>query len=386
MKQLLLLTIGLFIFAGCSSTENFGEPLTEGEPTPIPTAIVPSRPVYEIQRGDVVDERTFFGRVTPIISQSLHFVHDGRVIATHYDRGDVVQEGDLIAELDTSALEEALSTAQSDLEIAETLLQNVESQVVFETQRAQLTIDLAQLSLDYALSQASDPLTAEQAFEISSLEIEHDLAQLALDEVTAVLDPQLQVDVTRAQQRIDDIQEEIEQMFLYAPMDGTVTSFQVDVGDVVSAFNTVGLISDDNNLEVRDTLGIQTLEELVEGMPVRIALSNVPDDSVNGTLLLLPAPYGSGDDEFVHIRFDIEEEEDAYASGDRVSITIVVNERSDALWLPPAAIRDFNGRNFVVIEENGAQRRVDVEVGIEGGGRVEIVAGVVEEGQTVIGQ
>jgi membrane fusion protein, macrolide-specific efflux system len=385
VKYFLLLLTVLILLAGCSPQESFGEPITEGEPTPIPTAVVPSRPVYTVERGDVIDARSFFGRVSPIVSEPLRFTFEGRVIAVHYNRGDLVQESDVIAELDTAVLEQALSIAQSDLEIAQSLLDNVQNQVEFETQRAQLSLNLAQLSLDYTTSQADTPPTEAQAFEISRLEIERDLAQLALDEVNSVIDPQLQVDVTRAEERIDEILGQIEQMYLVAPMDGTITSLQVDIGDIVSAFDAIGLVSDETNLEVRDTLATEVVEELVEGMPAQLTVANRPSEPVPGTILILPAPFGTGDDEFVHVRFDDPSQATDFVVGDRVAINVVVNESLGALWLPLAAIREFNGRNFVVVEEDGAQRRVDVVLGIQGDGRVEILEGV-EEGQTVIGQ
>lgn len=46
------------------------------------------------------------------------------------------------------------------------------------------------------------------------------------------------------------------------------------------------------------------------------------------------------------------------------------------LWLPPAAIRTFQGRTFVVIEAANGQRRADVRLGIQSPTRVEILEGV----------
>jgi len=62
----------------------------------------------------------------------------------------------------------------------------------------------------------------------------------------------------------------------------------------------------------------------------------------------------------------------------------VVTLRDDVLWLPVSAIRQFSGRNFIVVQNEGLQRRVDVRLGLEGDGRVEILEGA-EENQTVIG-
>ena len=66
-------------------------------------------------------------------------------------------------------------------------------------------------------------------------------------------------------------------------------------------------------------------------------------------------------------------------------MTIVLEEKQDVLWLPPAAIRRFQGRNFVVVQDGVAQRRVDVRIGIESEERVEILEGLTE-GQVVIGE
>jgi HlyD family secretion protein len=46
-------------------------------------------------------------------------------------------------------------------------------------------------------------------------------------------------------------------------------------------------------------------------------------------------------------------------------------------------VRDFGGRRFVVIDEGGQQRRVDVTVGIQSPDRIEILTGL-EEGQVVL--
>ncbi|HRW06689.1 MAG TPA: hypothetical protein P5121_16410, partial [Caldilineaceae bacterium] len=61
-------------------------------------------------------------------------------------------------------------------------------------------------------------------------------------------------------------------------------------------------------------------------------------------------------------------------------------ERKDnILWVPPQAVRVFDGRRFAVVLDGEARRRVDVKVGIETPDRLEIEEGL-EEGQVVEGQ
>jgi hypothetical protein len=56
--------------------------------------------------------------------------------------------------------------------------------------------------------------------------------------------------------------------------------------------------------------------------------------------------------------------------------------RENVLWLPPAAIRTFQNRTFVVLQTPDGPRTVDVQIGLQTDERVEIVSGV-EEGDIV---
>jgi len=67
-----------------------------------------------------------------------------------------------------------------------------------------------------------------------------------------------------------------------------------------------------------------------------------------------------------------------------MQIKVVVERKDDVLWLPPQAVRTFEARTFVVIQNGETQQRVDVKVGVESQDRVEIEAGL-NEGQIVIG-
>jgi len=105
----------------------------------------------------------------------------------------------------------------------------------------------------------------------------------------------------------------------------------------------------------------------------------------------MPYPYGKGGsqskldkaDQFTHLALDDTSIE--LRMGDVASCTVLLEEEKDALWLPPAAVRTFEGRNFVVVDQDGRQRRIDIKVGIVGADRIQILEGL-EEGQSVIGQ
>jgi multidrug efflux pump subunit AcrA (membrane-fusion protein) len=384
VRQLIVFLMGMLLMTGCASQATFGDAITDGEPTPIPTPVVPNKPTYLVERGDIIYERSFFGRVTPVVTTDIRFEIDGRVLETYYSSKDIVNAGDILAVLDTSGLESQLLSAQEELAVAQSIFDSATNQTTFARQEAQLNLDLAQLQLDYAISQASDPRSDDDDFVIGTRQIERDLAQLKLDELDDGVDPALRFDVTQAEKVVDGLLETIAKAELIAPMDGQLNTFSIDPGDSVSAFDIVGIVADNTDIEVTDILDADELSELTEGMPVTLQRSNSPGEVYNGIISTLPAPFGSGSDEFIHVRFDTDAPLDEFEVGDRMSFTVIIEQRIDVLWLPTSAIRRFSGREFVVIQNDSVQQRVDVKLGLEGDGRVEVTEGV-EEDQTVIG-
>jgi hypothetical protein len=72
---------------GCSSGS---APIAEVTPTPIPTPIVPVKPTYRVQFGEVVDIVQFTGRIAPVVEQELLFRSPGYVGAVYAGRDDWV--------------------------------------------------------------------------------------------------------------------------------------------------------------------------------------------------------------------------------------------------------------------------------------------------------
>jgi multidrug efflux pump subunit AcrA (membrane-fusion protein) len=89
-------------------------------------------------------------------------------------------------------------------------------------------------------------------------------------------------------------------------------------------------------------------------------------------------------DKSTRISLEKTPEEFGLELGDLVRVEVVVERQDTVLWLPPQAIRTFDGRKFVVVQDGELQRRVDVKIGVEGEDRVEIEEGLAE-GQVVVG-
>jgi multidrug efflux pump subunit AcrA (membrane-fusion protein) len=252
-------------------------------------------------------------------------------------------------------------------------------------QQATLAYTRAQAAYDRAVEQS-----AQQTFDVQSQQKRVALARLEVTRLEAGVDPRLEQAVTKAELDLADLQAQITDTLVVAPFDGEVTAVSTAAGQAVEGFRPVIVVADPGELEATAELGSEEMRRLSEGQAAAVIPVEYPGQELPGTIRSLPYPYGSGgsatgleeEDRATHLAVDWGGL--AIEPGDLVRITVELERKEDALWLPPAAIRTFEGRKFVVAQEGAGQRRIDVTLGIESEERVEIVDGL-EEGDVVIG-
>lgn len=357
-------------------------------PTPIPTAIVPTKPTYKVQKGEVVDELTFSGRISPVLENELYFRTDGRVRTVFSKRNDVVKKGTVIAELENDALERDLKSAELELERGTVTLEAAKRDLEFSIKIAQNNLDIEQIKLaKLQAQQAPDPN------DIAVQQKQIDLAQINVDRLNTGVDPLLVNSVQSAQLNVDKLNTQIAEAQIAAPFDGQLLSVSLSPGQEIKGYQAVVVLADVNNLEVSADLLSDQMTKLVENMPANIVLVSRPGEILKGKVRQLPYPYGSGgrgqkvEDQDKSTRFSVatSAKTAGFALGDLVRITVELERKANVLWLPPQALRVFEGRRFAVVQDGDAQRRVDVTVGIQTQERVEIKEGL-KEGQVVVGQ
>ena len=331
-----LLVASLLLLVACSGTAANASLAT---PTPIPLPAIPSKPTYQVQRGAMVSELTFSGRIEPAVKQELAFATGGRVAKVYVRRGELVSKDQLLAELETSGNGYDLRRAQANLKIS------------------QLRLDLARLQ--------SPPTSETNKINIAIAEQEVTLAQIAVDELNATYNS----------------------VRLNAPMDGTIFSVSILEGNMAEANSPVIVVANLDNLIVSADLKPDVMTQLTVGMKVSVDPIGRDIPTAAGAIQNLPYPYGSSDanssGSSVQVALNQAPAQLGYKIGDMVNISIILAKKEDALWLPSQAVREFQGRYFVIVQEGEAQRRVDVKVGIVEADRIEITEGLTE-GQVVV--
>ena len=389
-RPFIVFALALLALAACRPGNPAGRYPGEGEPTPIPTVPAAAKPTFAVQRGDVTARIALNGRIAPVVEENLAFPMDGQVGEVLVAPGDAVAAGDLLATLDTAQLEQDRLVAQSELDIARARLAARQTEIGRALRRAELRRDMALLDYDFAVGQAGAAPSAAAQHEIDRLRLALELAQLDVEELDQTVDPALQVESDAAALRLEQIDAALAAAQIVAPFDGTILKVSKAAGRGVAAGETVIVLADVTALRAGAGARDSELAQLSEDLPATVSAASGRGATLTGFVSRLPYPYGSGGgettegDKTVYVTFDDPAAAQAtFELGDRVEIVAVAATREGALWLPPQAIREFSGRRFVVVEEGGVQQRVDVALGIEGGGRVEIVEGL-SEGQVVV--
>ena len=359
----------------------------EPTPTPIPTRIVPLKPTYTVMEGEIVKDLVFNGRIAPVREEGLFFRTGGRLKVVYFKRNDLVKAGDIIAELEIEGLEQARQAAELELARTQAGLAEAEKGIAFRVDMAQINLDIAELALIETIRTAP-----EGSVNIAIQRKNVERAQLELDNIERSVDPILLNNVQRAQLELDQINHRVANSQIIAPFDGLILSMSLSVGRGVEEFRPVVVLADPVDLEVSADLISNQLQDLAEEMPVNVQLMGRPGEPVTGRIRRLPYPYGSGGggtsvdelDKSTRISLDIPAAEADMRLGDLVRVSAELERKEQVLWLPPQAIRIFDGRRFVVLVRDDVEQRVDVKVGIQTIDRVEILEGL-EANDVVIG-
>jgi RND family efflux transporter MFP subunit len=363
------------LLAACGGSGQAAAPT----PTPLPLQPAVEKPTYTVERGDIVEELRLSGRVSAVRQDDLSFAQAGNVATVYVRATDVVTKGRLLMELDQGDLLNQLASAELNLERAQLALERNTERQQFGIRRAELDLEEAQARLALATS-AGDRQLAQLGVE---------RAELNLEEARASTDEDLENQVAQAQLDYDRIKSQVDAGRLYAPYDGEIAELGVEPGGSVQAYQPVVTIMDPAEREIRVENAISTdLARLSPQQPVTLRFSRYQDTPLEAVIERLPQSATSTQstvraDTAVHISFDPGDLE--LDIGDLVEVIVTLQRKENVLWLPPQAVRTFQGRRFVVVQDGDRQRRVDVTLGIAGPDRVEIVEGL-EEGQQVIGQ
>ncbi len=267
--------------------------------------------------------------------------------------GDLVEAGQIIAELDDAEFKAKLDQNMAALERAEADLEY--ARINLERQRTLLKEDFTSL-------QEVD--LAENANKIALAQVEQAKANVKLARV--------QLGYTR----------------IYAPISGVIASISTQEGETVAASlaapTFVNLI-DLKRLEVQTFVDETDIGRIRTGLETAFTVDTYPDTDFLGTVTAI-YPKAVIQDNVVNyiVTVGITDVEDKILRPEMTaSVNILLETRKNVLSIPTSAITRERGERFVTVLEDGNLVRRKIKIGWKDDGYTEIISGL-QEGEEVV--
>ncbi|MRS15042.1 MdtA/MuxA family multidrug efflux RND transporter periplasmic adaptor subunit [Enterobacteriaceae bacterium RIT691] len=292
---------------------------------------------------------TGLGTITAANTVTVRSRVDGQLLALHFQEGQQVKAGDLLAEIDPSQFKVALAQAQGQLAKDNATLAN------------------ARRDLSRYQQLVKTNLISRQDLDTQSALVTESLGTVKADEAS-VASAQLQLDWTR----------------ITAPIDGRVGLKQVDIGNQISTGDTTGIVvlTQTHPIDLVFTLPENDIATVVQAQKTGQSLIVEAWDRTNkqklssGTLLSLDnqidATTGT-----IKLKARFNNQDDALFPNQFVNARLLVDTEQNAVVIPTAALQMGNEGNFVWVlnSENKVSKHIVVP-GIQDSQKVVITAGL----------
>lgn len=329
LKGVLVFIITSLLISGLSGCYLF----PKEEEVLAPPLIEPPEITYEtaeVKKGTIEKKITGSGTFVSIEQSNMFFKHrGGRLKEVHVKVGDYVEKGDLLAELDSSDLEFQIKQQEIHLKKAETRLRQVRTHGgdKYERSMAQYDVELAKLGLE-------------------------------------------------------NLRRQLDECKLTSDMAGNVVyiDYNVDVGDNISAYQPLLRIADPTKLQLQ--ISGSNISDFKLGMDADVTINK---KTYSGKVVMTPAdmPLDTPENLRNIVRLDVEDLPEDVKLGDNAQVSLILDRREDVIVVPRNLVRNYMGRKYVLVYEDGLKKERDVEIGLETPTETEIMKGL-EEGELII--
>ena len=364
-------------------------------------------PTYElvaVSKGNIASRVTASGTLSPLISVEVGSQVSGRISEILADFNAEVSAGQVIARLDTEALQSDVASASANLESARAGLTS-----------AQITLEDAQREQARAETLAASGAQSDADLQTARSDARRAAAALTVAQAT----------VAQRRAALAQMLTSLSNATIVSPIDGVVISRAVDVGQTVaaslSAPTLFTIAGDLRQMEIHTSVAESDVGVVVAGMTARFSVDAWPSDHFEGKVR--EVRYSPTTVQNV-VTYDavvtVENPDLKLRPGMTAEVTFVVEERSDALIVPSAALRfqpigatpgvapaaaagggrgrgggasggggasaSAKQRTLFRLGADGDPEPVPVTIGISDGRNTEIVEGVAEGDQIISGQ
>jgi HlyD family secretion protein len=337
-----------------------------------------------VARGDIRATVTATGTMNAVTTVLVGTQVSGTIKTLYVDFNSPVKKGQILAQIDPSTFQAQVDQAKANLLAARANVQKAEASVT-DTKR---TLERNKTLFARNLIAKSDADTAETNF--LSAEAQLSASKAAVAQTKAAL---------------DFAETNLRYTKIISPVDGTVISRNVDVGQTVAAsFQTPTLFNiaqDLTRMQIDTSVDEADIGKIRVDQPVEFSVDAYPEITFKGKVSeVRNAPITVQNVVTYDVVVRVDNPELKLKPGMTANVSIILDEKKGVLRVPNAALRfrpaersveatsqkgsaDQKG-SAVWVLENGKPKRIKVTTGIGDGNYTELVSGELKEGDAVI--
>ncbi|GJH43139.1 MacA family efflux pump subunit [Pasteurella canis] len=330
-----------------------------------------------VKRGDLKKSVIATGTLTAYQRVEVGAQVSGKIEKIHVKLGQLIQQGDLIAEIDSQTQRNHLNTAQAKL----------------TSYRSQLNAKTVAYDIAKSSYERSKKLYGQKAISLTELDDAKNtfaIAQAAIQEITATI-KQAEIEVNTAKTNLSYTK-------ILSPITGTVISIPVAEGQTVNANQTTPTIiqvADLSKMQIRPEISEGDITKVKVGMPIIFStLSDPQKQYVTVINTIDPALTTLTDNEYsesitntkavyFYANALVDNPDNKLRIGMTAQTEILVTEVKNVLLIPTTTLKPEGNKVFVqLLKDNQVEKR-EVIIGLNDELNTEILSGL-HEGEKVI--
>ncbi len=350
--------------------------------------------VATVENAPVKQTLVFSARVSSVARAEIASTLTARVERVLVREGDRVKAGQLLVQLDEDELRAQLAQARAALASAQARMR---AQTEVATPVASQALRQAEANLDFARREAERQRAlfaqgfigqarlqeSDRALALAQAAWAQAQAQSAGNAQSGAETVSVQSRVQEADAAVKTAQTKLAQMRILAPADGRIVLRSVEIGDVVQPARRLLALAADGETRLVAQVDEKNLALLREGMLAVASTDAFPDKPFSAQLSYL-SPAADATRGTVEARLVVKEPPPFLRDDMTVSVEVVTAQKSNALTLPANALREVDGKNFVLIVSDGRALEQPVRLGIRTPQRAEVLEGLTAGQQVIV--
>jgi HlyD family secretion protein len=355
------------------------------------TTIDPAK-IATVERGTMRRSVVATGKVEPITKVEIKSKANGIIEKLYVDVDQVVQPGQVLAELDRENLTARLRQARANLQAAEAANEGASAQLKKNEIEAQSPdVEFARRNAARAQQLFEQKLVTQSALDEARNALDQAMNRQAAAEGQLVISrakvTEATANVAQARAALESADEELANATIKAPIRATVLTRDVEIGSPVSSILNLGAngtlvftLGDIERVFVRGKVDEADIGRVRIGQAASITTETFRDRVFQGRVTQI-SPIGVDKDNVTtfEVKVSIENPGKELKANMTANAEIILEQFPDSVLVPEAAVFYDDRHNASVdlldASSRTGRRRIPVQIGVGNGTKMQIVRG-----------